>query len=265
MKKNDFIKKTLDFSKKLNINLIKKIVVFDEISSTNNEAKKLALNGEDEGTIVISRIQNKGRGRFDRIWESPNGGVYLSIILRPKCNPEKAMLLSLLAAIIISKTISSYNLVPKIKWPNDVRVSGKKIAGVLIESEAYDKRIKYVIIGLGVNLNIDSHNFSKTIRSNSTSLSQEIGKTIDYFSFVKKLLNNIDKYYKIFSSKRYGYIINEWKNQSDTIGRRVKINTTSGEFLGDVIDINQSGFLEVVLDSGKHLTLSSDECIYLNK
>lgn len=263
MKENDFVKKTLDFSKKLNINLIKKFVVFDEVISTNDIAKQLTINGEDEGTVVISRIQKKGRGRFDRIWESPDGGMYLSIILRPKGTPEKAMLLSLMTAIVISKTMSSYNLSPKIKWPNDIRVSGKKIAGVLIESEAYQNKLKYIVIGIGINLNNNLQNLSEKIRSSSTSLLKEVGSFVDYYNFLSNLLKNLDKYYMIFLTKNFKYIIQEWKNHSDTIGQKVIINSSNEPIEGKVIDINPSGFLEVILDTGEIRIISSGEFIYL--
>lgn len=263
MKENDFVKKTLDFSKKLNINLIKNFIVFDEVISTNNVAKQLAIDGEEEGTVVISRIQKKGRGRFNRIWESPDGGMYLSIILRPKGPPEKSMLLSLMTAIVISKTMSNYNLSPKIKWPNDIRINGKKIAGVLIESEAYQNKLKYIVIGMGINLNINTQNLSEKIRSNSTSLLKEVGSSIDYYHFVSSLLNNLDKYYKIFRTKNFKYIIHEWKNYSDTIGQKVIINSSSEPIKGKIIDINQSGFLKVILDTGKLKIISSGEFIYL--
>ena len=126
MKDTTFIEKTLNFSKNLNIDFVKKIIVFDEIPSTNSEAKKLARKGEEEGTVIITQIQKKGRGRFDRLWESPEGGLYLSIILRPDCSPNKATLLPLIAALAVSKTINSYDFSAKIKWPNDVRVNEKK-------------------------------------------------------------------------------------------------------------------------------------------
>ena len=98
MSENKFVKNSIKFFEKLNNNFIRNPIVFDEISSTNEKAKKLAILGKDEGTIVLARIQKQGRGRFDRVWEAPNGGVYISIILRPNCPPVKSMLISLLSA-----------------------------------------------------------------------------------------------------------------------------------------------------------------------
>jgi BirA family biotin operon repressor/biotin-[acetyl-CoA-carboxylase] ligase len=262
MKETDFIRNTLDFSHNLDISLIKKFIVFDEIDSTNIKAKELAINGEEEGTVIISQIQKKGKGRFDRKWESPQGGVYLSIILRPKSSPEKSMLISLLTAIVIAKTISSYNLSPKIKWPNDIRVGGKKIAGVLIESEADQNRLKYIVIGMGINLNIKLQNLSYIIRKNSTSLLEEIGTSSDYFDFLESLLMNFDYYYNIFINNKFERIILDWKNLSDTIGKKVIINPSLNPIEGEVIGIDESGFLIVSIETDKHKTISSGELIY---
>ena len=263
MKDNTFIEKTLDFSKNLDIDFVKKIIVFDEIPSTNSKAKELVRKGEGEGTIVIARIQKKGRGRFDRLWESPEGGLYLSIILRPDCPPNKATVLTLVASLVVSKTINSYNLSSNIKWPNDVRVNGKKIAGILLESEAHENKVEYIILGVGINLNIDTDFLSKKIRLISTSLSREIGNSVDYHSFFKKLLFNFDKYYKLFLDKKYDFILKEWKNQSDTLGRRVRINTASEQIIGKAYDIDQSGFLIVIGDSGERKKVASGDSFYI--
>lgn len=263
MKDTTFIEKTLDFSKNLDIDFVKKIIVFDEIPSTNSEAKKLARKGEEEGTIVIARIQKKGRGRFDRLWESPEGGLYLSIILRPNCPPNKATVLTLVTSLVISKTINSYDLSSNIKWPNDVRLNGKKIAGILLESEAHENKVEYIILGVGINLNTDINLLSEKIRLISTSLSREIGTSVDYHSFFKKLLFNFDKYYKLFLDKKYDFILKEWKNQSDTLGRRVRINTASEQIIGKAYDIDQSGFLIVIGDSGERKKVASGDSFYI--
>lgn len=263
MKDTKFIEKTIDFSKNLDVDFVKKIIVFNEIQSTNSKAKELARKDEEEGTIVIARIQKKGRGRYDRLWESPEGGLYLSIILRPDCPPNKATLLTLVTSLVVSKTINSYNLSSDIKWPNDVRVKGKKIAGILIESEGHGNKVEYIILGVGINLNTDTNLLSKKIRLISTSLSEEIGNSVDYYNFLKNLLFNFDKYYKLFLDKKFDSILKEWKNQSDTLGRRVRIITSSEQIIGKAYDIDQSGFLIVIKDSGECKKVASGDSIYI--
>ena len=137
MNSSHFVKKTLKFFKTTNSDFIKKMYVYDNISSTNRKAKEFAKKGADEGTIVIAKHQTKGRGRIDRVWESPEGGAYLSIILRPTCTPDKTTILTLLTSLVVSETINMYSLSSNIKWPNDVYVYGKKIAGILIENNDY--------------------------------------------------------------------------------------------------------------------------------
>lgn len=261
MKDNAFIKKTLDFSKSLDIDLVKKVIVFDKTPSTNSKAKELA--GKQEGTVVIARVQKKGKGRLDRVWESPEGGVYLSIILRPDCALDKTTLISLTAAITVSKTISSYGASARVKWPNDVLIGRKKIAGILLESEVHENRVEYVVLGIGINLNTDLNLLSEEIRLTSTSLSKEIGTSVDYHNFIKKLLLNLDEYYKLFLNKKYDYIIKEWKNQSDTIGRKVEIITPSEQIRGRVSNVDQSGFLIVIGESGERKKVVSGDCIYI--
>ena len=198
MKKSAFVKKTEEFSKKLDSNFVKKLVVFDELDSTNRTAKELAAAGAEEGTIVIARTQTHGRGRFDRVWQSPEGGVYLSMILRPTVPAEKTSLLPFVAALALSTTLESYGVHAAIKWPNDVRVNGKKIAGILLESEVKGQTVNYVVIGVGVNLNIDLTMLSSDLQTRSTSLLSAVDTPVDEYEFLKKFFLQCDFYYTLF-------------------------------------------------------------------
>ena len=265
MNEHTFKEKILVFSKSINIDLIKKFVVFDEISSTNIKAKELAQDDGAEGTVVIARMQKSGRGRFDRVWESPDGGLYLSIILKPDVPPDKTTLLPLVAALAVSTTIRKYGLSAAIKWPNDVRVNKKKIAGILLESEVIENRLCYVILGIGVNLNIDVNLFSKELKDAVTSLSHELHVTVDYHKFLEDMLSALDIYYTMFINGEFDCIIFEWKKRSDTIDRRVKIVTSSDEILGKAYDVDKSGFLLVITDSGEHRKIMSGDCLYFDE
>lgn len=135
MNESLFVKKAMEFSKHYHGPFIKKIHVFDDLASTNSALRSLAIQGVEEGTVVIAHMQSKGRGRFDRVWQSPKGGVYLSLLLRPKAPVEKTSLLAFVVALAVTQTVRSYSVPAHIKWPNDVLVNGKKIAGILLESE----------------------------------------------------------------------------------------------------------------------------------
>jgi BirA family transcriptional regulator, biotin operon repressor / biotin---[acetyl-CoA-carboxylase] ligase len=265
MKKSVFVKKTEEFSKKLQNDFVKKLVVFDELDSTNSTAKELVQSGAEEGTIVIARTQTHGRGRFDRTWQSPEGGVYLSIILRPAVPIEKTSLLPFVAALAVSTTLESYGVHTTIKWPNDVRVSGKKIAGILLESEVKGQTVNYVVIGIGINLNIDLAMLSPDLQTRSTSLLCERGTPVDAYEFLKKFFFQCDFYYKLFKEERYDSLINHWKNKADTIGRIIQVQTSIEIIQGTAIDIDTSGFLLLKTKTGEIKKIMSGDCLYFDE
>jgi len=264
MNSNTYVENTTDFCRNLNIDLVKNVFVFDELSSTNIKAKELARHGEQEGTIVISRVQTKGRGRFDRKWESPDGGLYFSVIFRPQVKSDKTTLLSLVAALSICETINSiYAISSTIKWPNDVRINGKKVAGILLESESDGNKLDFVILGMGINLNTHIDQLSPELKSTSTSIVNELKQSVDHHEFLRYLLLTLNKYYTVFLNHDINSILSEWKKHSDALGRNVKIVTSSDEIVGKALDIDESGFLIVVTDSGEHKKVTSGDCFYI--
>lgn len=265
MKETIFIKKTADFFKNLHIKLVKKLLVFDEVSSTNSTAKELAQAGAEEGTIVIARKQQHGRGRFDRIWQSPDGGVYLSMILRPKKSSESISLLPLVTALSVARTINSYGLHTTIKWPNDVQVNGKKIAGILLESEIKEHEVIYVVVGIGINLNIDKKDLSPDIQSRSTSMFYELDFSVDYHEFLKTFFMQFEKVYSLFVDHQLQRIIDEWKIQSDTLGKTICVQTSTETLQGTAFDIDPFGFLLLRNENGEIKKILSGDCIYLKE
>jgi BirA family transcriptional regulator, biotin operon repressor / biotin---[acetyl-CoA-carboxylase] ligase len=265
MKERVFVKKTQEFLKNLHIDVVKNLFVFDELDSTNSTAKVLAQDGAEQGTIVIARTQNHGRGRFDHIWQSPEGGVYLSFILRPKTSAKKTSLLPFVAALALTKTIETYNLHATIKWPNDVRVNGKKIAGILLESEVIGQMINYVVVGIGMNLNIDITYFSPDIQPQSTSIIHELGRPVDYHEFLKTFFIQFEVFYKLFVEQQYDRIIDEWKNHTDTLGKTIRVQTSTETVQGIASDIDQSGFLVLRTERGETKKIMSGDCLYFDE
>jgi BirA family biotin operon repressor/biotin-[acetyl-CoA-carboxylase] ligase len=265
MKKNDFVKKTVEFSKKYPFSFVKQLLVFDELESTNSTAKEAGRTGVQEGTVVLAKTQKKGRGRFDRIWQSPEGGVYLSMILKPKTPIEKTSLLPFVAALAVAQTINSYGLHATIKWPNDVLVQGKKIAGILLESETEGQTVSYVVVGIGINLNIDLSTLPSEIQAQSTAMIKEIGETIEYYQFLTTFFTQFDHYYQLFSTNQYEQIVKEWKNHSDTLGKQVRILTSTETLQGTAADIDSSGFLILKKKNGETKKITSGDCLYLNE
>lgn len=265
MDKKSFIEKSSEFSKNLAVGFVKKLLVFQSLDSTNLTAKDLARGGAEEGTVILAQTQRKGRGRFDRRWQSPEGGVYVSLILRPHIDPEKVSLLPIGAALVVAKTIESYGLHPTIKWPNDVRVNSKKIAGILLESEINGNTLTCVIVGIGVNVNIDSRLLSDDIRLRSTSLKTEIGATVEYFEFLGRFFREFDEFYHRFMKQQYDKIIEEWKSYSDTLGKVIRIQTPVALIQGIAFDVDQSGFLLLRTEKGDIQKILSGDCLYFDE
>jgi len=248
---------TLDF--------VKKPVVFDELDSTNLTAKALAKAGAEEGTVVIARTQSHGRGRFDRIWQSPLGGIYLSLVLRPSVPIQQASLLSFMTALVVAKTVRSYGPQAMIKWPNDVRVKGRKIAGILLESEGDGSKVDYVVVGVGINLSIDLKNLSSALQGKSTSLLNELPCPVDYYDFLKTFFRTFEHFYTVFQGQRYEEILTEWKAWSDTLGKRVKVKTMTGTLQGTAYDVDHSGFLLLRTEKGDTKKILSGDCLYFDE
>ena len=173
------------------------IYSFTEVTSTNDMAKELAIKGAKEGTMVIAETQSRGRGRLGRKWVSPEGGIWFSLILRPKVDPEDALKLTLMAAAVVAKVISDmFKLEAEVKWPNDVIINGKKVCGILTEMSTKGGLVDFVVIGVGINANIDLDSFPKHLRKFLTSLKEELRENIDRKRFLCALLEKFEQCYK---------------------------------------------------------------------
>ena len=263
MNNTSFSKNMQNAFQSIKNNFYKKLFVFSEIDSTNNASKKIIQDEFDEVTIVIAETQKKGKGRLTRTWESPKGGLYCSLILKPSVPQQKITLLPLLASISVTKTLQKYSLKPTVKWPNDVRIENKKIAGILIESSYNYEHILCVILGFGINLNINLEQFPNHLIDATTSVKIELNEPINYPDFFKNLLMNFQNYYTVFSKGEFKEILSVWKQQSDTLGKKVKIETMHGKIMGEAVNIDDSGFLQVYTDNNKIITITEGDCLYI--
>jgi len=218
----------------------KKILFFEEVDSTNNKAKQIALE-ENEGTVVISEVQTSGRGRRGREWYSPKGGIYVSFILKPNVSPEKASQLTLVSSLALVETLNAMdnNLNAKIKWPNDVLVSRKKISGILTELSSDMEKINYIVVGVGINLNTER----EILPENGTSLKIEMKEEVSIKLFLKSFLEHYDSIYQEYLNGDIDQIIERWKNNSDTLGKKVKIIGINETYEGMAKDIDENGAL----------------------
>ncbi|MBW1650824.1 MAG: biotin--[acetyl-CoA-carboxylase] ligase [Deltaproteobacteria bacterium] len=216
---------------------------FDEIDSTMNYAKQLAENGCENFTVVTAKIQKNGRGRLERKWFSEQGGLYFTVVLKPKIAMDKAFVYNFAASLAIAATLKQlFKIDAKLKWPNDVHISGKKICGILSEIKIDKDKIDYFNIGIGLNVN--NQNFSSEI--NSVSVKQLTEKRESAIKILKTFLINFEKK---TDPKRFDKIISEWKQNNITIGGFVKVKTVNKTIEGAAIDIDRSGALVIVTDN----------------
>ena len=234
----------------------KKIYHFDNIDSTNIFSKKLIKKDAIQGTVVVSDIQMKGRGRKDRNWFSPKGGLWFSIILYPKLSVNKSILVTMIASISVSQSIIKLtNTKPVIKWPNDILINKKKVCGILTETEVKKGKIEYMIVGIGLNVN---NKLNDELSKSATSLIEEINKDISIQDLLKDILVNFDNNYKLLNKKDFLQIRKLWLNFSNIIGRKVKIKEEESEIIGNVIDFSEDGSLIIESENKRKKIIFGD-------
>ena len=226
------------------------IYAYNEIDSTNTEAKRLAEQGVPDGTLITANYQSAGKGRRGRTWESPVGNaICMSVILRPDIAPVKASMLTLVMALGVSKAIEKVSgLETQIKWPNDIIIHKKKVCGILTEMSAEMDDIHYVIIGCGINTG--SMDVSPEVESKATSLAAE-GKQVNRADLVAEVLSCFEEEYKRFlQASNLAPLLEEYNSRLVNIGKEVKILDPLQEYLAIAEGINESGELIVTKEDG---------------
>ena len=235
----------------------------DIIDSTNRKAKEFGLQGYPEGTIVVAEEQNRGRGRLDHQWASPRGGIWFSLVLRPYLTPERAPLLTLLAAVSMIKGIEEVARVPVgIKWPNDIFLKGKKLAGILTEINAEMELINFVVVGIGINVNVHKDCFAGDIAEIAASVVEEKGEEVPRPEILGAILNHMEVLFDKAQKEGFSSVIEEWKNYDTTLGEKVEIHTTTGIISGRALDISEDGSLIMEKKKGENIKVRSGD-LYL--
>lgn len=224
----------------------RKVLVKDEVDSTNELAKALAQEGEPEGTVITARRQRAGRGRTGRSWESPEGGVYLSVILRPDLPAPDLTMLTVLSCLPVAQAIEECcHVVPRIKWPNDVRLRGSKVAGVLAEVCYRGGEPRFMVLGVGVNLNTDP----ALLRSpGAGSLRELCGKETDPDHFLNVLLFKLDDMYQRF--RRGERDVPLYERYSESIGQEVELCLGDQRVRGKGMHLEYDGSLVLRSEDG---------------
>lgn len=238
----------------------KNIIHFDNIDSTNIKAKELAKDGAEDGTIIISEEQSFGSGRFSRNWNSPKGGIWCTIILRPTIPPTEAPKITQIAAAAVYKTLSDLNIISTIKWPNDILLDNKKLCGILTEMKCDMDRVHYLIVGIGINVNIDECDFEKTLRSTATSLKIQYKKDFRRSEILSNFLNHFEKLYNSFlNTLNLSETIKICRENSDIFGKQAKLITYNNEEIVTCLSLTDSGNLIVRDSSGKEKIVITGE------
>jgi BirA family biotin operon repressor/biotin-[acetyl-CoA-carboxylase] ligase len=228
------------------------LVCLGETVSTNADAFRLAEEGTAEGTTVIADGQSGGKGRRGRTWSSPSGvNLYCSVVLRPRIMPHEAPQLTFLSAVAVARAIESMtSLKPEIKWPNDVLLNGGKVAGLLNEMSAETDGINFVILGIGVNLNMAAGQFPPDLRAPATSLLQQ-GRPVNRGQFAASMLSALDRLYGDFLRRGFGPVREEWQRRCNAAGREVVVNDGGRELSrGMFAGIDGDGALLLRLPGG---------------
>jgi len=223
------------------------------IDSTNVRAKKLALEGAPEGTIIVSDVQTAGRGRMDRKWLSPDKkGLWMSVILKPDVSPERGTELTILAACAIVKTLrENFEFDTGLKWPNDVIVNGKKICGILSEIQADPDRINAIIVGIGLNVNLLEDDFPTEIRNISTSIFLETHTLYSRRELFVSLVKKLDALYCEYNVKKsIDFLMDYYKSCLLTLGKKVQVIEKTASYEAFAYDIHNDGSLLVRLRDG---------------
>lgn len=243
------------------------VVHYENIATTNEEAKTLARQGAADGTIVVSESQGGGKGRLSRSWFSPYGkGIWFSIILRPHILPHNAPKCTLMAAVAIAKAIDKcIGVAVGIKWPNDILHDGKKLVGILTEMSAEIDRINYVVIGMGINVNMARADFSDDIGDIATSLAQIKGEPVSRLDLLCEIIEQLEILYDEMEANGFSAILEEWKRYSVTLGQTVKVIGFDETFIGKALDIDADGALMVETGDGVQRILAGDVSIRPNQ
>jgi BirA family transcriptional regulator, biotin operon repressor / biotin---[acetyl-CoA-carboxylase] ligase len=231
----------------------KKVVHYNTVSSTQDIAGEMARCGAEEGTLVIAEMQEKGRGRKGRNWVSlSESGIYFSLILRPNLLPSQVTQIPLVAGIALTRAIRK--IVPlrtTIKWPNDILIGKKKVGGILTEMSSEIDRINFIVLGIGLNVNMPASLLRGVPNGTATSLIEECGEHTSRAKLVQSFLREFELTYNKYLNSGFSSLKDEWKTLNNTIGARVKVSGGEKEIEGMVIDINDNGFLLIKKDDSE--------------
>ena len=224
----------------------------ESLPSTNELAFRLATDGAEHGEVVITEQQTAGKGRRGRVWVSPPGlNLSFSAILRPELPPQRAPELTLVAAVALCEVLREADADARIKWPNDVQIDGRKVAGILTELSAEPERVHFVVLGVGVNLNARPEHFPPELAQTATSLAAALGRTVNRALFTTALWSRLEEWLDLHHEVGFEPVRQRWVELSGTLGQQVRVRTERSELRGVAEDIDTDGALLVRTEDGR--------------
>lgn len=241
--------------------------VHGAIGSTNDRARSMAEAGAQEGAVVIAESQSAGRGRLGRQWFSPEeGGIFLSMILRPAISPAKAPVMTLMTAVSLAEALNRLTDADiRIKWPNDIMCGDRKLAGISTEIRSDMDMVAYVIVGIGINVNTPAGEFTGELRRIATSVMAETGVRINRCALVRILLERFERNYHVLLSEGAGTIIDTWKRFAGILGKRIAVDILGTRHEGRVVDVEDSGVLVLEDEAGCRRRFHSGDIMDCNR
>lgn len=236
---------------------------FEETDSTNTRAFELARSGAPEGTVVVADAQSGGKGRIGRSWLSPPGlNLYASVILRPELHPMRAQMLTLMSAVAEAEAIGGFvPTAPLLKWPNDVLVRDKKVSGILLEMDSEGDRVKFVVAGFGVNVNMTD--FPEELRGRATSIMMESGRKVSRVEFARRLLTSLDLWYARCMEEGFDPVVEAWRRSFALEGKPVRVAGYRETIEGICLGIDPDGALLVKKPGGGTVRVLSGDLVAL--
>ncbi len=234
------------------------VIYLERCGSTQDAARELAERGVAEGAVVVAEVQEAGRGRLGRSWHSAAGGIYATVVLRPP--PRALRALSLAASVAVARVLGLLGLDAKVKWPNDVQVSGRKVCGVLVEAAAEPGGAVYALVGIGLNVN---NELPPELAGAAATLRGLLGKPVPRLPLFLKLLEELGDVYARVREGRWSEVLREWRGRSSTLGRIVRVETPEGAFTGLAVDVSEDGALLVRLESGELREFHAGDVVHL--
>jgi len=242
----------------------KNLRYLEKTPSTNAVAKQLCQEGNVEkldGAVIIAEEQSGAVGRMGRAWISPGGGIWITIILKPAVPVDHVFMITMAGSIAIAKAMRrEFELGALIKWPNDIFIGNKKVAGLLLELAAEADTVHYCLLGIGVNVNVPLSNFTPELQKVITSISAEVGHEVDRAAFLARILKEFESRYLLLEEGEYDSILQEWKSLSCTLENHVQIRTLKNTFEGEAVDIDAFGALIIRKENGRLERVIAGDC-----